>query len=123
MVPLMRQFATEAQRLRNRQSERQLDGVVACRDLALQPFQAVGSGPGPHRPALGLPGGRAGPSVIVVSSWYDPHMPTPFGRSIRHRERATDFLETNAGIAYCKGPLGFQHELNDPAFPRVPGQR
>jgi hypothetical protein len=28
-------------------------------------------------------------------------MPTPFSRSIRHRKRATDFLETNAGIAYC----------------------
>ena len=47
MIPLMRQFAAEAQRLRNRQSEPQFGGVVACRDLALQPFQAVGSGPGP----------------------------------------------------------------------------
>ena len=38
----------EAQRLRNRQSEPQFDGVVACGNLALQPFQAgerVGSGP------------------------------------------------------------------------------
>jgi hypothetical protein len=33
--------------------------------------------------------------------WYDPHMPTPFGRSIRHRERATDFLKTTAGKACC----------------------
>jgi hypothetical protein len=28
-------------------------------------------------------------------------MPTPFGRSIRHRKRAADLLETNAGKAYC----------------------
>ena len=38
----------EAQRPRNRRSEPQFDGVVACGDLALQPFQAgerVGSGP------------------------------------------------------------------------------
>jgi hypothetical protein len=46
-------------------------------------------------------GGRACSSVIVVSSWYDLHMPTPFGRRIRHRKLATDFLKTNAGIAYC----------------------
>ena len=32
----------EAQRLGNRQSEPQFDGVVACGDLALQPFQAGG---------------------------------------------------------------------------------
>jgi len=31
----------EAQRLRNRQSEPQFDGVVACGDFAPQPFQAV----------------------------------------------------------------------------------
>jgi hypothetical protein len=28
-------------------------------------------------------------------------MPTPFGRSIRHKQRANDFLETNAGKAFC----------------------
>ena len=80
----MCQFVVEAQRIRNRQSEAQFDGVVACGDLALQPFQAgerVGSGP----VLIGSPWGDqvgAGPSVIVVAWWYDPHMPTPFGRSI-----------------------------------------
>ena len=94
----------EAQHLRNRQSEPQFDGVVACGDLALQPFQAgerVGSGPVLIGSPWGDQVGAAGPSVIVVAWWYDPHMPTPFGRSIRHRTRATDFLKTNAGISYC----------------------
>ena len=54
----MCQFVVEAQRIRNRQSEAQFDGVVACGDLALQPFQAgerVGSGP-----------------VLIGSPWGDP---------------------------------------------------
>ena len=90
-----------AQRLRNRQSEPQFGGVVASRDLALQPFQAVGSGP----VLIGSPWGDQVGAQVQVLLWsrggYDPHMPTPFGRSIRHRKRASDFLKTNAGIAYC----------------------
>ena len=45
-----------AQRLRNRRSEPQFDGVVACGDLALQPFQA---------------GERVGYPVLIGSPWGD----------------------------------------------------
>jgi hypothetical protein len=68
----------EAQRLRNRQSEPQFDGVVACGDPALQPFRAgerVGSGPVLISSPWDDQVGAAGPSVIVVARWYDPHMP------------------------------------------------
>jgi hypothetical protein len=38
---------------------------------------------------------------VLLWSRGGMNMPTPFGRRIRHRKRATDFLKTNAGIAYC----------------------
>lgn len=66
--PLMCQFAAEAQRLRNRQSEPQFDGVVACGDLALQPFQAgerVGSGP----VLIGSPWGDQVGAQVQVLLW------------------------------------------------------
>ena len=58
----------EAQRLRNRQSEPQFDGVVACGDLALQPFQAgerVGSGP----VLIGSPWGDQVGAQVQVLLW------------------------------------------------------
>ena len=75
----------EAQRLRNRQSEPQFDGVVCVGRPCIPAVPSGWAGSAlvcPHRFALGRPGGRAGPGVIVVAWWYDPHMPTPFGRSI-----------------------------------------
>ena len=56
----------EAQHLRNRQS--QFDGVVACSDLALQPFQAgerVGSGP----VLIGSPWGDQVGAQVQVLLW------------------------------------------------------
>ena len=95
----------EAQHLRNRQCEPQFDGVVSCGDLALQPFQAgerVGSGPVLIDSPWGDQVGAQVQVLLMVTWWYDPHMPTPFGRSIRHRKRATNFLKTNAGIGVLR---------------------
>ena len=64
----MCQFVVEAQRIRNRQSEAQFDGVVACGDLALQPFQAgerVGSGP----VLIGSPWGDQVGAQVQVLLW------------------------------------------------------
>ena len=58
----------EAQRPRNRRSEPQFDGVVACGDLALQPFQAgerVGSGP----VLIGSPWGDQVGAQVQVLLW------------------------------------------------------
>jgi len=58
----------EAQRPRNRRSEPQFDGVVACGDLALQPFQAgerVGSGP----VLIGSPWGDQVGAHVQVLLW------------------------------------------------------
>jgi len=73
-------------------------------DLAFQPFQAGGR-VRLWSVLIGSPWGDQVGAQVQVLLWsrggYDPHMPTPFGRSIRHRKRASDFLKTNAGIAYC----------------------
>ena len=69
----MCQFAAEAQRLRNRQSEPQFDGVVACGDLALQPFQAgerVGSGPKCSSVRLGGVQAKCYCGLVVIRSAY-----------------------------------------------------
>jgi hypothetical protein len=66
--------------------------AVRCKNYAL----------GPVMLHIVMKPGSAGPSVIVVQSWYDPHMPTPFGSSIRYRKRAADFLKTKCGYGVLR---------------------